>query len=364
MRELVVTLGETLRSGGHRDNGFDTIRLIAASLVLISHSVPIVTGFNDQEPLHWLTGGQATLGKMSVGAFFTVSGLLIARSYDASTSLASFVQKRVLRIMPALLVACMILAFVYGPIFSSAPLQAYYMNSWRFLANAVFLPHDYRLPGVFENRPSSAVNGSLWTLKFEVACYIGAAVALAISRFRLTAVFLAWLISFPLAAYLLDGRTLEGAAFYLALISHLFRFFGAGMILYLLREHIPIRKDLAWGCLGLVFFGLFTPFFVEIAAVAGSYCLVVFAYEAPKPFKDLTAKGDISYGVYVYAWPIQQVFAPLSYGVPLGWILNSAISLPITLLAGIASWLLVEKPALALKRRPTRHAPQEVAGDR
>lgn len=360
----MVTLSDKLQSGSHEDNGFDTIRLIAASLVLISHSVPIVTGSNDQEPLHWLSRGQATLGMMSVGAFFTVSGLLIARSYDSSRSLLSFVQKRVLRIMPALFVVCLILTLVYGPIFTTAPLQVYYMESWRFLSNVVFLPNDYTLPGVFKNRPLHAVNGSLWTLKFEIACYIGVAAALAMSRLRLKIVFLAWIISFPVAAYLFDGRVLEGAAFYVAQASHLFRFFGAGALLYLLREHVPLRPDIAWGCFALVLFGLFTPFFVEIAAVFGSYCLVVFAYLAPSHFKRLTAKGDISYGVYVYAWPIQQIFAPLSYGVPAGWVLNCALSLPCTLLAGLGSWLWVEKPALNLKRTQPRHTPQEREGTR
>jgi peptidoglycan/LPS O-acetylase OafA/YrhL len=360
----VVTLSDKLQSGGHQDNGFDTIRLIAASLVLISHSVPIVTGSNDQEPLHWLSRGQATLGMMSVGAFFIVSGLLIARSYDASRSLFSFVEKRVLRIMPALLVVCLILAFIYGPIFTTAPLRIYYMDAWQFLRNVVFLPHDYTLPGVFEGRPSKGVNGSLWTLKFEIACYIGIAAALAMSRFRVKVVLLAWLLSFPVAAYLSDGRALEGAAFYVALGSHLFRFFGAGALLYLLRRHVPIKPDLAWACFAVVLLGLLTPFFVEIAAVFGAYCLVAFAYLAPAPFKRLTAKGDISYGVYVYAWPIQQIFAPLSYGLPTGWVLNCVLSLPFTLLAGLASWRWVEKPALNLKRTRPRQTPQEVAGTR
>ena len=353
-----LTLGAKLRSRAHKENGFDTIRLIAAALVLVSHSFPIATGSNANEPLMLLTGGQATLGDLSVGIFFFISGLLISNSFDASRTLGSFVRKRVLRIMPALVVVCALIVCVLGPLFTRLPPGTYFAGAWRFMGNAVFLPSDFSLPGVFQDHPMAAVDGSLWSLKFEVACYAGTALLLAVARTRTMLAIGVWIASFFVSRALNRGSGESGLFFYIGTMASLYRFFGAGVVCYVLRDRILLKKDWAWIAAAVSVAAVLTPFFLDAAAIFACYALLVFAYECPAWFRNVTARGDISYGTYVYAFPIQQMSLGVVGASP--W-LRTAMAMPLTFLAALASWLLVEKPALRRKKvaapRPERAPP-------
>jgi len=353
-RTVAVTVGEKLRQREHNQNGFDTIRLIAAALVLLSHSFPIGAGSNDREPLSALTGGQATFGGLSVGVFFFISGLLISNSFDASRSLGSFVRKRALRIMPALIVVCLLLVLVVGPLTTTLPPGVYFRGAWRFMGQAVFLPTAFSLPGVFADHPIDAVNGSLWSLKFEVACYAAAAAFVALSRGRSALVMGAWIASFVVSRWLNAGAGQPGALFYIGTMAGLYRFFGAGVVVYVLRDRVILSKIAAWVAFALSLIAFATPFFMEAAATLGVYALLVFAYECPQWFRRITARGDISYGTYLYAFPIQQLMVPVVG--PLPWLISAA-ALPLTLVAAVASWLLVERPALRLKKNAVPASP-------
>lgn len=335
-----------------RDNCFDAIRLFAAIAVIVSHAFPL-TG--TPEPLEALSRGQVGLGHLAVGVFFLVSGYLIPASLDRG-SLQRYARKRAFRIIPALAVAVLVCAFLLGPLLTVLPLTDYLTagGTWLFLGNAAFLPVGYDLPGVFADNPLTAVNGSLWSLKFEVACYVIVPIAFAFKSWRVAVVMAGWLASFALAAVIPEGS--GGALFYIGLMSDLFRFFGSGMLLYLLADRVPMRRD--WAVLAALasVAALFTPVFVEVMATAGSYAIIYFAYHAPRGMRALTARGDISYGVYVYAFPIQQTLVPFSLaagaaGLAAPWLINFALTLPLTLLAGAMSWVLVEKPFLALGNR-------------
>lgn len=322
-------------------NGFNTIRLFAATAVLFSHAFAL-TGF--AEPLSTLPSG-TTLGTLSVAVFFIVSGFLISMSFERGL-LTSFIEKRARRIMPALIVAVTLSTLLLGLIWTTLPPATYLASAgtWKYLINFLFLPAPLTLPGVFENNLSSAVNGSLWTLKFEVACYGLVVLALVTKRLRVPLVITLWLGSFVVARLLPENS--EGALFYIERLAFLFRFFGTGMLLYLFRSSIPMHKGWAVAAFVLLTGSAFTPIFPEIAATAGAYWLMFFAYYCPVWFRDITKNGDLSYGVYVYAFPIQQIFVPLSLGTAIPWLTNIALSLPLTMLAGLLSWKLVEKPMI------------------
>jgi peptidoglycan/LPS O-acetylase OafA/YrhL len=347
-----MSLGECLRRKGH-ENGFNTIRLFAATLVLFSHAFPITTGSNQHEPIFACSRGQATLGSLAVGAFFVISGFLISNSFERSSTFKNFLRKRTLRIMPALVASCVLLGCFVGPLLTNLSLPAYFQHPelWSFMGNMVFLPDPYILPGVFRDRILPAANGSLWTLKFEVACYLAAAAFLWFGRRKFILVLLSWLSAMVLARVMDTGG---GIQYYVAYGAYLFRFFGSGMLMYLLRDRVPVRWDLAVGALILTMGSIATPLFMEVAATFGAYALLVFGYKCAPSFRALTAKGDISYGVYIYAWPIQQLVAPLCAGMSAPWLWNIALALPITLVAGCVSWMLIEKPAIELKRQSAK----------
>ena len=338
-----------------RANAFDAIRLIAALAVIVSHAFPL-TG-EAQDPLQWLSGGQASIGHMAVCVFFLISGYLIPASLDRG-SLARFASKRALRIMPGLVAAVLICAFLLGPLVTTLALPDYLAarDTWKFLGNLAFLPVGFHLPGVFETNPTFEVNGSLWSLRYEVACYVMVPLTFVFLRWRVAAVAACWLASLVLTE-LIDVT--RGSIYHHAgLFFTLFRYFGAGMLFYLLAGRVPMRAGWAWAAFAASALSVLTPLFGAVSATLGAYALIYFAHHAPAGLRRLTARGDISYGVYVYAFPIQQLLVPLSLslaasGAVAAWLVNTALALPLAIVAGAASWLWVEKPFMALGRART-----------
>jgi peptidoglycan/LPS O-acetylase OafA/YrhL len=152
-------------------NAFDLIRLAAAFGVLFSHSFALL---GLPEPTYY--GGQ-TLGTLSVYVFFSVSGYLVMTSWDRSQSARVFVLNRGLRIFPGMVVCLLLCAFVLGPVASVSSLGSYFATAQPYLfvaTNAVmFTSHVViSLPGTFRDLPiPSAINGSLWTIPYEIFMY-------------------------------------------------------------------------------------------------------------------------------------------------------------------------------------------------
>lgn len=358
------TLGTVMAGGGGRDNAFDTIRLLAAASVILSHAFVLVDGREAAEPLYRITEGQITIGRAAVAAFFVVSGLLISMSFDRSKSMGRFVGNRALRLFPGLWMCIFALVFIAGPILTTIPLTDYARghDTLGFLGNLVFFPLSQSVAGVFDGLPGSdALNGSLWTLKYEVACYAFGALLLSSPRHRTLVVALCWaaaMIAMPLIG---DPLEQKGAAYYLSWMIWLFRYYGAGMLLYLLRDRLPLSKAGALICLFVASVGMFTPVFTELLATVGAYALIVSAYLAVPWFKKLTASGDLSYGVYIYAFPVQQALVPYSLGTSIPWLTNVLLATPITFVLAALSWHFVERPALKMKGRIGRNAAQAAA---
>lgn len=340
---------QTLASLALKPNGFNTIRLLAATAVIVSHAFPL-TG--QMEPLARVTG-QASIGTLAVSAFFMISGFLIPASLDRG-SLVQYAIKRSCRIMPGLVVAVLTSAFGFGLLLTRLSASEYLLHpqTWRFVANAILLPTGYDLPGVFANHPLPVMNGSLWSLKFEVACYVLVVVVFAIASLRKPAVIAAWLGSLVIARLVADDA--GGIWFYIGQTAGLFRFFGLGMLFYLFADRISVRRNWGWVAAAATVAAAFTGWFMEVAAIAGSYAIITLAYCSGDRFKQMTARGDISYGVYLYAFPIQQALLPVSIGFALPWLANALLTLPLVMLAGLLSWLLIEKPALDFGRRTAR----------
>ncbi len=342
------------QSAGHDANNFDLMRLVAAGLVLVSHSFPLATGNNASEPLMRLSGGQSTLGYLSVGIFFVMSGYLITASFLNSRSVASYFGKRLLRIYPALVVMTLLTSFLLGPIVTSLSIGDYLRSpgTYKYLLNMfAVVPAPFGLPAVFDDNPFRlAVNGSLWTLKFEIMCYVFVSILGIVKMLRGSVVIPIWIASFFLAR-LVEAHVmpLTGIWFYVQHGAEFFEFFGAGMILYLFRDRMGTARLPLAAAVTFVGIGLFTDFFLEAFAVFGSYAVIRLAAARPVWISSLVKSwGDFSYGVYIYAFPVQQT---VSHFVPdLRWYQNAILSLPVVLLLSVLSWHLIERRALALKR--------------
>jgi peptidoglycan/LPS O-acetylase OafA/YrhL len=353
-----MTLAERLSC---RDNNLNAIRLAAAIAVLVSHAWPLTQGKGTPEPLEPLLG--VSLGHVAVLVFFAASGYLIAGSFDRRTSLSQFVSFRIARLAPGLAVSLVLVAFVMGPAVTTLPLSHYLADpdTWGFVPrNLSLVLIQFELPGVFTANPYPIVEGSIWTLKYEVACYALltlAGVAGLLARRGVAAAFLAgWLVLTALVPAL--GIPVP---YHAEKVLHLSQPFALGMILWLWRERVGVRPGLSSALLvGAVLLAQ-RPFGDLALAVALAHAtLTLAALPVPRPVAAYDRLGDWSYGVYVYAVPVQGL-AVWTLG-PQSPLANIAFSLPLTLALAALSWRWVEAPALALTRsrarsRPARGAP-------
>lgn len=337
---------------GSRDNNFNLIRISAAAAVLVSHAFPIALGTGAIEPLQPLIG--RSLGWVAVGVFFVISGFLIARSFDRKTRLIDWFVARVMRLFPALLVVVLLTAFVLGPLVTVLPEGSYFSDPWvatYVLRNLTLVSLQYGLPGVFGELPyPEAINGSLWTLIHEVICYMGVLVlglAGILRRPRWIAVALvAYLALYAATTLPVMAEAVPEKAIALRNLSLPF---AIGMTLYVWRDRVP----LSWGvCAGLgaavaLLHG--TPVFGEAFVLWLSYTVFVVAYLPGGWVRRYNTLGDYSYGLYIYAFPAQQLAVHL-FGPMTPW-QNMAIAFPTALFCAILSWRWIEKPALAARHR-------------
>jgi peptidoglycan/LPS O-acetylase OafA/YrhL len=193
------------------------------------------------------------------------------------------------------------------------------------------------------------VNGSLWTLEYEAGMYLALPVVLfaasVLSRHILPAALVALiaLYHFYLTSPAVDGF---GTYYYI----HLGQFFLAGTVAYVYRDRISISTPLAMLCLAVTIAAAHFGGFFLARLLAGGYVLLWFAYGAPKIADPITGAGDLSYGIYIYAFPIQQIMSE-SFAFGRSWEGNMILSLPPTFLLAYLSWRLVEAPAMAARSR-------------
>ena len=163
------TLGNRLEA--RHANNLDFLRFLAAGLVIIGHCFAFL-GIR-RDPLVELTGYQG-FSSLGVNFFFFISGMLITRSWLITPSPPAFWVKRCLRIFPGLVVAVLFCVLIVGPMATDLPMASYFSHrdTYRFLWNCLWPDRFFFLPGVFEHHPNAAVNGSLWTLPYELCCYL------------------------------------------------------------------------------------------------------------------------------------------------------------------------------------------------
>jgi peptidoglycan/LPS O-acetylase OafA/YrhL len=322
-------------------NNFDAIRLLAAIGVILSHSYPVTQGSNEREFLYVLSGGQSTLGDLCVAIFFVISGFLITQSFLRSASLIDYFTNRVLRIVPGLFAVSLLICGVLGPIVTDASILDYWSDDLtpRYMGNALIYLMAQELPDVFATRAFPFyTNASIWTLPYEFTCYIFvAAICLALRQ--------AWLLSLLMLGFA------TAAAFYTDIsppfLMPLASYFLAGCIAYAARKWIVLDLriffvSIAALCLSIVLHRGFIPVF----CVAGAYATIYLAYAGYSKDWDIARYGDFSYGVYLYAWPVQQLISPYSAS-PLA---NFLASTPIIMVCAVCSWKFIEKPSLSMKR--------------
>lgn len=335
----------------HDRNHFTLVRWILASAVIFTHAFDL-TGASGGDPMLPILG--VAVSGLAVDGFFVVSGFLVAMSLERSRSLVSFAAARFLRIYPALAVVLVLSALALGPAMTSLPLQTYFSDPAIYvyaIQNLIPITFTYDLPGVFTENPfGSAVNGSLWTIRFEIYCYAILAMIAFLGLYRplgWSAAAVAILALHAVTTIL--GLTPEGGWLGLTLeqLGRLLPCFAIGVGLYLFRKRVLLSWWIAILLLALWWASANTPIVHLVRTFAFAYLILCVAFLTARTSAPLSKLPDYSYGIYIYAFPVQQ--ALIATEIAADPYSNMIASFFITTILAGFSWNFIEKPALKLK---------------
>ncbi|TQK18998.1 peptidoglycan/LPS O-acetylase OafA/YrhL [Microbacterium sp. SLBN-154] len=348
----------------YRDNSLNLFRLILAALVLFAHAFYIVgrgdsPGFNGEN-----------LGGWAVAGFFVVSGFLITRS-RFRTGAGEYLLHRVARIFPAFLVCLVVTAFVFAPLalwISTGSLSGFLRTPVTPLqyvwGNITLYIEHYSIGETLSTVPyPDAWNGSLWTLYYEFLCYIAVWVlgGFALYRRSLLGAGLIWAVSVGVHALTAAGITggLDGD---FELFARLFPFFIGGSLIYLVIERWGLVPLVGWLSIPVAAMSMvFVPNFGgQLAAPALAYGILFLSTVVSQPA--WIARNDVSYGFYIYAWPVQQLTV-LVGGATWALPVYIAVTVVVTFSLAWLSWVAIERPAMLRVRNRRSGARQTLPGD-
>jgi peptidoglycan/LPS O-acetylase OafA/YrhL len=340
-----------------RSNNLNALRLLLATMVMASHAFSVSYGTVAGEPLKRMTVGQETFGSLAVDLFFLISGMLVTASWFRSHSMSDYLRRRVLRIYPGFIVA---LAF-------SATVAAFFSSGYRshvlgdrgwarvFFSDSLTLDKiSMYWPSVYGSNPwPGDANSPLWSVQKEFICYLlVATIGMFCFLGRRWWIFAVWTATYAL--YIrhllhavpnwsdLQGNPTDGLA------DRFLSYFLAGVLVWLFRDKVRLT---AWGAaisfIVLCVSARFVPAFSIAFVAAGSYLVLWAGTKRPLGFTRWTQGTDISYGVYLYGWPVQEAISTVpalrSAGV------NLLIAVPLTWALAFVSWHLVEHRFLRMK---------------
>lgn len=330
-----------------RFTNFDFLRVLAAASVIFSHSFLIAEGSEADEPfVPWLG---AIIDIYGVYIFLIMSGFLVSRSLLHSSNVTSYLWKRALRVVPALAVGAVVSGVVIASLYSAIGTDAYLLSQYgyRYIVKVILLLPVWEIPTVsfYPGYIGEGVNGVLWTIQQEVFLYIILAGLLLVRMFT----------PFIMAALLMIGslffinQTLIVESPFLVNFAYALPSFSAGAVIYFVSERFGFNRNIAIAC-GVILLGALTlGIFEQAFPLPGAYLTIYLGTSPSLKLPNLARFGDVSYGTYMYGWPVQQVVRSQLGENADPWILF-ALSLPIALCCGWLSWHMVEKRFLRWKR--------------
>lgn len=337
------------------NNNFNFLRLLGACLVIFSHCYD-VTGNNNSEPVSMLTGGKLEASAFGLTIFFFISGYFVTKSAFEAENILIFLRKRIFRIYPALIITVLLTVFVVGPLFTDLNTGNYFSapDTWKYLYTLTGIRIRSDLPGVFAS-PSffqKGVNASLWTIALELELYLALAFFLFTGVLKNKKIFAYITLSLVLVCFFCLSLKADMPFFYVRYfnLAGIF-FFGS----YVYTSSISKQQLILVFIFSIILYSLLyilkwpkiKPDFLVFIIVSCTTYLVGFS----KKIK-LKISNDISYGLYVLAFPIQQIVFKLSgfnNSIPLQLLLTFCAVVPLAFL----SWHFIEKPCIYLNKKIT-----------
>ena len=346
----MATIDSKLIAANNRPTGFDYLRIILATSIVIWHSV--VTSYGGEYQLELWRGPLRPFLKALLICFFTLSVFLVAGSLDRNSTLR-FAWLRIVRIFPALSVEVVHSSLLIGPMFTTSTLSDYFWNRhlYSYFFNILGSMH-YHLPGLFLSNPfPDVVNAQLWTVPFEFECYI-LLILLALFRISrrpivlcLIAVVLAVLfVSQDVADYKMPTSGFGDGAFG---GRKLVLAFLCGVIIDRMKATLISSSIIAVIC-GLAAYVLLLGRYGQTLAVPLLAYVTIYVGSLNIRDNPVLRAGDLSYGIFLYGFVIEQSLASLTF-FPKKWYVMSIAAVVLSALIAQASWTYVEKPSLKLR---------------
>jgi peptidoglycan/LPS O-acetylase OafA/YrhL len=343
------TFDDQLVAKAFRGPGFDQIRFVAATTVLLHHA----HGFDYDtriDPLFTYSGRFLHFGLLAVLVFFAISGFLVTPGLVRSRNLINYATNRVLRIFPALIVVVIASMLLLGPILTTMSPVSYFSDPKLYLyAKNILTLTTNDLPGVTSaSGEPVVVNGALWTIHFEILSYGVLAIMSVLSLVRRSGVLIVFLAAYGVyVAMNFEPAVLASLPGRFATLISLFVYFAAGSALYMFRNWIPYSASLAVGAFALLMVALAFGFGAVFAPLCLPY-ITIFLGLSVLPGHSLL-KRDLSYGIYLIHAPVLVAFG-LFYPALRPWWLVAMVAFVIVLVLSYLSSRFIESPALARKK--------------
>ena len=341
-------------------NNLDIFRVIAALMVIYGHAYAILPSTGPGDLLGGFIGFDYS-GSLAVKIFFFLSGLVVTNSLLTKRHLARFLVARFFRIWPALAFTLLVSAFLLGPLLSEQFPAEYFSNKkvLAYFYKGLSMNIKYELPGVFEDNALRAVNGSLWSIPHEVFAYLTLAALLVLGllkpRFRL--------LTIPIFILILIDPLLENPVIFTWLpanpeIRLLAPCFAFGALLAIWKDKVDIGWTpclAAWIAFLLLkqsccnFYLFYLALFMSIIQLSSQEVLV-----------RLKPTADISYGIYLWGWPVQQIL--VLFFVDYGIRFNQISAIFISVVMGFLSWYLIERRSIEYGSHLARKIPSRWFG--
>ena len=351
--------GVTIRSNDPLmgQNHFTAVRWALAIAVVLGHVWLLTTGYEPLRLHDW------TASYMAVNGFFVLSGLLIAKSLHTRRDMKAYALSRFLRIYPALVVVLAAFVLFFAPVYSpEGGVSLFQPETWQYTYRVLALGDPDAGPAqIFTNNPQTDFNGPLWTIRFELAAYILAGIAFMLGAvngpWRVLSVFIIVQVTYLVAPFVIDTSLLPPSVMSLLRLSAAFLM---GMTLW----HWPAwRRPSLMVVAGLVAgFALFGggPAGELIATLALTGLMLRIGLPA-KASSRVAKMPDYSYGIYIWHYPILQVY--VSGHLELGSGALGIMAAPLILIVAAISWHVIEKPVLSLKPRAHQRPPSAAAAE-
>lgn len=335
-------------------NSFNLVRLAAALSVVVSHTFVIRAGTDTVDPLLGLT--PFTLGQHAVNVFFFISGLMLSQSVERRPDIGDYLWARFLRIFPGLFVFGLVLTFLAGPLLSGDSTFNYFndRHTWAY-PFAVLIEFAKAAPPhhIFAQLPyPEEANTPLWTIKYEILAYVVLA-AFSAAGWTRRPLALWGALGLALALFMSQAATEQVGA-----TSHLYQLgrygvcFGLGMVVYHHRDRVSLSPMWFGASVLALLATRGTPLEHATYILVAAHAAMLLGTRHYGALTRLTQRHDISYGVYIYHWPVEQTLLLEIPGI--GFAALFTLALAIVLPIAVASWRFVEEPALRLKSHVPR----------